>query len=347
MLLIDFRSGSNLCRELLNEKLQDTSDAYFIAVLDILSPQSASVKNLPWIQDDSTNRSRFVFYQGDICDGNLVQHIMHRHQINCVINMAACTSVDRSFTHAHTLEFTRTNVLGLHTLLERSLKHGLIKLFMQVSTDEVYGQSETDQDCFTETSPLRPLNPYAATKAAADHLCQSYIQCHKMPIIITRSNNIYGPQQFPDKIIPAFITRLLRGEKCLLHGLGDCRRRYLFVNDLCDAILLLLDRGTLGQIYNIGANDDDEFCNIDIACMLIRKIYSAQNVVETDYIQHVSDRLYNDTRYAMDSSKLRTELGWTPKTSFHDGIQRTIDWYSQNASEEWWNVDKSNSKRQE
>jgi len=292
---------------------------YHIVVLDKLS-YCSNVKNI-----DPVRKMNCAFVQGDIMDAGLVTQILNEHEIDSIVHFAAETHVDNSF--GNSVAFTNSNVLGTHVLLEclRASK-GQVRRFIHVSTDEVYGSCD-DGVAKSEKVALDPTNPYAATKAAAEHLVKSYLHSFQLPVIITRGNNVYGPRQYPEKLIPKFINRLYRGMKLPLHGNGQNRRSFVYVMDVAKAFDLILHRGTTGEIYNIGT--DNELRNIDVAEALI-KAFGKEDKKE-EIISFVPDRAFNDVRYFIDSSKLHT-LGWSPKTKFLDGLKETIAWYLEHAN---------------
>lgn len=302
--------GSNFVVHMLHKY-----DKYHIVVLDKLS-YCSNVKNL-----DPVIKKNCTFVKGDIQDAGLVKDILSKHRIDSIVHFAAETHVDNSF--GNSVAFTQSNVMGTHVLLEciRTL-NGQVRRFIHVSTDEVYGSCE-DGVAKIEKVALDPTNPYAATKAAAEHLVTSYLHSFQLPVIITRGNNVYGPRQYPEKLIPKFINRLSRGMRLPLHGDGQNRRSFVYVMDVAKAFDLILHMGTIGEIYNIGT--DNELRNIDVAQELI-KAFGKDNEKEK-IITFVPDRAFNDVRYFIDSGKLH-KLGWSPKTSFKDGLKTTIDWYA-------------------
>lgn len=252
-----------------------------------------------------------TFYKCDLNDKNFVEFILESNDINYVIHFAAQSHVDNSFDNS--LQYTEDNIKGTHTLLDCCKNHRKIKLFIHMSTDEVYG--ETKDDTFTEYSILNPTNPYAATKAAAEMLVNSYHHSYKFPSIIVRANNVYGPHQYPEKLIPKFIKLIDEGKKMTIHGQGQAKRNFLHVFDLINALEIVMKNGQIGQVYNIGS--EDEFSVMDIA-KLILKIKYPYDKLESN-IKFVEDRPFNDCRYSIDSTKLK-ELGWEPKISFKEGL---------------------------
>lgn len=278
----------------------------------------ASEKNIDEkIRDDK----RYKFIKGDICDFNLIAFILKEYKIEIVIHAGALTHVDHSFNQS--LEYTRNNVLGTHTLLEACRQYGKIEKFINISTDEVYGSSNhSDINSKDESSLLYPTNPYAASKACAEMICHSYIESFNMPIITTRSNNIFGPNQYPDKVIPKFIQLLMENKKLTIHGNGCQIRGFLYTKDVCKAFETILNKGKIGEIYNISS--PYEYSVIDIAKMLIEKVKNTKNYDE--WITYVEDRPFNDQRYFINDSKLK-DLGWKIEYSFEKALDETIEHY--------------------
>ena len=273
----------------------------------------ASLKN---IEHDSPN---YHFIQGNLCSYDLIRHVLNDYQIDTVIHFAAQSHVQNSFSES--LQYTRDNVLGTHTLLEACRVYGKIQRFIHVSTDEVYGESLGD-DLKTEKSLLCPTNPYAATKAAAEMIVMSYYRSYSMPIIVTRGNNVYGERQYPEKLIPKFICLLQDDLPCTIQGTGENLRAFIHVDDVVRAFETILLKGMVGEIYNIGSTD--EYTVLQIAHRLIHKLKPGEPMDR--WITRIPDRNFNDYRYDIDSLKLR-ELGWSPQISFDEGLQRTVAWY--------------------
>ena len=298
---------------------------YKIINLDALT-YAGNLDNLKDIQ----NNKNYDFFWGNICDRDTVDRLMSK--VNAVVNFAAESHVDRSIVNPNV--FIETNIKGTLTLLDSARQHG-IRRFIQISTDEVYGSLNKD-DYFYETTPLAPNSPYAASKASADMLVRSFYKTYNFPGIITRSSNNYGPFQYPEKLIPYFITQLLKGEKVPVYGDGSNIRDWLFVYDHCRAIDIVLHKGKPGEVYNIGGHN--EKTNLEITKLIIE----ALNKDETS-IEYVEDRLGHDRRYAICNDKIRNELGWEPSTTFEEGILLTIDWYLNN--KHWLNkvIDKKNT----
>jgi UDP-glucose 4,6-dehydratase len=277
----------------------------------------ASLRNF----DTFSTQSNFVFVKGDVTSSDLVNHIILSHQIDTILHFAAQTHVDNSFGNSVT--FTNTNVIGTHVLLESAkLFQPQVRRFIHVSTDEVYGESTTAHDdvSFAEDTAMNPSNPYAATKAAAELLVKSYWQSFQLPVIITRANNVYGPHQYPEKLIPKLIELLNHDRPCTIHGDGSHLRSFLYVTDAAEAFDIVLHHAETGQVYNIGT--DFEISNLDVAKRLLELYCLKQDT----YIQFVADRPFNDVRYHINSNKMK-QLGWEPRVTFEIGLLETIEWY--------------------
>ncbi len=272
--------------------------------------------NLENLKDVQSN-SNYKFVCGDICDKKLVRELIS--EVDCVINFAAESHVDNSIKTPEI--FIETNVLGTLNLLQASRELG-IERFLQVSTDEVYG-SLGRSGYFYETTPLAPNSPYSASKASADMLVRAYRETYGLPTLNTRCSNNYGPYQYPEKLIPFFISKLLRGEKVPVYGDGQNVRDWLYVYDHCEAIDVVLHKGKVGEVYNIGGHS--EKTNLEITHIILDAMGKNDSSIE-----FVKDRLGHDRRYAMANDKISSELGWCPKTKFEDGIKITIDWYLNN-----------------
>lgn len=275
---------------------------------------------------DIENNPKYKFIKADICDAEAVEKALTKNNIDTIVNFAAESHVDRSILSSK--EFILTNILGTQVLLDVAKKVG-IERFLQVSTDEVYGSLPEDRKdlLFTEKTPITTNSPYSSSKASADLLCNAYFHTHKFPVLITRCSNNYGPYQFPEKLIPLMIAKAIDGENLPVYGDGKNVRDWLYVGDHCSAILTVLERGRLGEVYNIGGNN--EWYNIDIVKLILSTLGKGE-----DRITYVKDRPGHDRRYAIDSTKIMTELGWKPEHQFEDGIKLTIDWYVNN--EAWW-----------
>jgi UDP-glucose 4,6-dehydratase len=265
------------------------------------------------------NNERYYFVKGDLCSADLVTYVLEQHCITHIIHFAAQSHVQNSFDDS--MQYTRDNILGTHTLLEccRHYQEKTCKLakVIHVSTDEVYGESGNDK--FDEGSILVPTNPYAATKAAAEMIAMSYIKSYNLPIIITRGNNVYGPNQYPEKLIPRFIQQLKSNQQLTVQGCGLAKRSFLHVDDVCRAFEIILSKGVVGEIYNIGADDDSEFTIMDIAKLLVKLIKQTDDFAS--YVRFVKDRPFNDSRYFISNKKLK-ELGWEITIPFSDGIKK-------------------------
>ena len=303
--------GSNFVRLVLSNS--ETS-IQAITVLNKLT-YAGTLTNLAGLPKDA-----FEVIQGDICDQSLVSELGKRHDV--IINFAAESHVDRSINSAR--DFMTTNIVGAQTLLE-TLRFGTVQTIIQVSTDEVYGSIENGS--WDENFPLNPNSPYAATKASADLIARSYSKTYGVDVRITRCSNNYGPNQFPEKIIPLFITSLIDYKKIPLYGNGQNYREWLHVEDHCQAILKVLTNGKSGEIYNIGGGT--ELSNKD----LTMKILNLMNKDES-CIEYVRDRLGHDFRYSVDPTKSQKEIGYSPLIDFEQGLNETVQWYSEN--QKWW-----------
>lgn len=303
--------GSNYVRRIIDGHLKGVSN---LIVLDKLT-YAGTLSNL-----DSVPKDSFQFIQGDICDESLVSGLVD--QVDSVINFAAESHVDRSISDPG--RFIETNVKGTQTLLS-AIKSGLDKKFVQISTDEVYGSIETGS--WDENCPLLPNSPYSASKAAADLITRSYFKTFGLNINITRSSNNYGPHQFPEKVIPLFITNLIDGKKVPLYGSGLNVRDWLHVDDHCRGIHEVLMKGRAGEIYNIGGGE--ELTNKELTKLILDAFNKSD-----ENIEFVPDRLGHDLRYSVDCRKISSELGYKPQAQFKVGIQESIKWYRENES--WW-----------
>jgi dTDP-glucose 4,6-dehydratase len=273
-----------------------------------------------------------IFVRGDICDPSAVLTALDEHKVTHIVNFAAETHVDRSILGSG--PFVQANVVGTQVLLDAARARNIEK-FLQVGTDEVYGTLPEDRPDlkFTEETPLQPSSPYSASKAAADCLVRAYFHTFNTPVLITRCSNNYGPYQFPEKVIPLFVTHLMEGKKVPLYGDGLNIRDWLHVEDHCDAIWTVLTRGTPGDVYNIGGNN--EITNRKITETILKEM--GKNWDES--VQYVKDRPGHDRRYAIDASKIKNELAWEPKHRFEQSIKSTIQWYKDH--QDWWRAIKS------
>jgi dTDP-glucose 4,6-dehydratase len=267
--------------------------------------------------------ANYVFVHGDIADPSLVNSLFAQHRFDAVVNFAAESHVDRSIETPQV--FLRTNILGTQTLLHAALHHSASR-FVQVSTDEVYG-SLGPEGAFTEETPLSPRSPYSASKAAADHLVFAYYHTYGLPVSITRCSNNYGPYQFPEKMLPLMTINALRGEPLPVYGDGMQRREWLHVSDHCAAIDLVLERGRAGEVYNVGGVNERP--NLEVIRALLAILGKPESL-----IRHVKDRPGHDRRYAINATKIRTELGWEPAIPFEEGLRTTVQWYLDHR--DWW-----------
>ena len=299
--------GSCFIRHILN-KYKD----YKVINIDALT-YAGNIENLNDVKDNPN----YKFVHGNICDKELVRELMK--EVDCVVNFAAESHVDRSITGPEI--FIETNVKGTLNLLQAA-KEAKIERYLQVSTDEVYG-SLGKTGYFYETTPLAPNSPYSASKASADLLVRAYYETYKMPVLNTRCSNNYGPYQYPEKLIPFFISKLLKGEKVPVYGDGLNVRDWLYVYDHCSAIDTVLHNGKIGEIYNIGGHN--EKTNIEITKLILNAMGKDESSIE-----YVQDRLGHDRRYAISNDKIQSQLGWEPSLTFEEGIKITIDWYLNN-----------------
>lgn len=273
------------------------------------------------VSEEIRSDPRYVLIKGNLCDSDLMTKILETYRITSVIHFAAQSHVQNSFEDS--IRFTHDNILGTHTLLEACRKYGAIKKFIHVSTDEVYGESmnTVDEQHKTEHSILCPTNPYAATKAGAELIAQSYNHSYKMPIIITRGNNVYGPNQYPEKLVPRFIELLKTGKKVTIQGDGSAVRAFLHVSDVAAAFETILDKGSVGEIYNIGCDEGMEYSVLEIARILINMIHGTEDYDK--WIEYVEDRPFNDQRYYISNQKIK-DLGWSIKTDFLSGLNEFV-----------------------
>lgn len=277
---------------------------------------------------DIENHPSYHFVRGDIRNRELLEYVFDQFQIDTVANFAAESHVDRSITEPDL--FVKTNVLGTQTLLDVA-KSRNVKKYLQISTDEVYGSLGAD-GYFTETTPLAPNSPYSSSKASADLLVRAYYETYAMNVSITRCSNNYGPYHFPEKLIPLVITNALEGKDLPVYGDGKNIRDWLYVEDHCAAIDLVLHKGVSGEVYNVGGHNEKR--NIDIVELIVDTLGKSREL-----IKHVTDRLGHDRRYAIDPTKIETQLGWKPQYTFETGIKATIQWYLEH--EDWWRKIKS------
>jgi len=290
-----------------------------VVVLDALT-YAGNLHNLDDFQADPGVK----FVPGDILDGELVGSLLRDERIDAIAHLAAESHVDRSILGP--MAFINTNVVGTATLLEAA-RAASIKRFLHVSTDEVYGSLEPHDPAFTEQTPLAPRSPYAASKAASDHLVLSYVHTYGFPALVTRCSNNYGPFQFPEKLIPLMILKALAGEPLPVYGDGRQVRDWIHVQDHCAGLSAVLRKGRLGEVYNLGGRA--ERANIDIVHAVLRLLGKPATL-----IRHVTDRPGHDRRYAIECQKAEAELGWRPQHNLEDGLRDTVEWYRQN--ELWW-----------
>jgi dTDP-glucose 4,6-dehydratase/UDP-glucose 4,6-dehydratase len=310
--------GSNYINNLLkSEKFNNITIDYVINIdkLDYCSNK----KNI-----NNSNSNKYIFVEGSICDKELLQGLFDKYNIEYVVHFAAQTHVDNSFDNS--INYTIDNILGTHQLIECCRLYGNIKKFIHISTDEVYGEISINSEDSTEISLLNPTNPYAATKAGAEFIVRSYYYSYNMPILIIRCNNVYGANQYPEKIIPKFISLLRKNKKMTIHGSGLTRRNFIYVDDVVNAINIIAIKGEVNNVYNIGSSD--EYNVIEIATILLNHMKGAEVNIE-DWIEYIKDRNFNDFRYAINTDKLNN-LGWDKTINFKDGIKKTVEWYINN-----------------
>jgi dTDP-glucose 4,6-dehydratase len=293
---------------------------YKILCVDSLT-YAGNMETLKSVMDNGN----FKFYKTDITDRTGIDSIFENEKPDIVVNFAAESHVDRSIENPGV--FLNTNIIGTQVLMDACRKHGTAR-FHQVSTDEVYGDLPLDRPdlMFTEQTPIHTSSPYSASKAAADLLVQAYHRTFKLPVTISRCSNNYGPYHFPEKLIPLMIVNALHDKALPVYGKGENVRDWLYVTDHCSAIDLIIHKGTIGEVYNIGGHN--EMQNIDIVKIIIKELGKSENL-----ITYVTDRAGHDLRYAIDPAKINNELGWLPATKFADGIKMTIKWYLDNR---WW-----------
>ena len=275
---------------------------------------------------DALDHPNFKFYKTDICDREAIYKIFEDEKPNIVVNFAAESHVDRSIDNPEV--FLKTNILGTQVLMDACRKYGIDR-YHQVSTDEVYGDLPLDRPdlFFTEETPIHTSSPYSSSKAGADLLVLSYHRTYGLPVTISRCSNNYGPYHFPEKLIPLMIANALNDKPLPVYGKGENVRDWLYVEDHCKAIDLIIHKGRVGEVYNVGGHN--EMANIDIVKLICQKLGKSE-----DLITYVADRKGHDMRYAIDPTKIHEELGWLPETKFKDGIDLTIKWYLENR--DWW-----------
>jgi len=323
--------GANFVRLVLEERKD-----WQVINLDKLT-YAGNLENLKGVDENP----QYHLVKGDICDRDLVERLFDAHKIDTVVHFAAESHVDRSITGP--AEFIRTNVSGTFTLIEAARRRWLEQVaydagscrFLHVSTDEVYG-SLGESGYFTETTCYDPRSPYSASKASSDHLVRSYFHTYGLPVLITNCSNNYGPYQFPEKLIPLVLNNALQGRELPVYGDGGNVRDWLYVQDHCEAIIRVLEKGRPGESYNIGGHNEKKNIEVvELLCdILDQKVgLLAQGKPRQSLITFVKDRLGHDRRYAIDASKIERELGWRPKMTFDSGIDHTVEWYLDNR--EW------------
>jgi len=272
------------------------------------------------ISEEIRNNNRYTFVKGNICSFDLINHVICTYHVTHVIHFAAQSHVQNSFSDS--LQYTKDNIVGTHTLLECCRQYGKIERFIHISTDEVYGESmlRTNEQKKTEHSILCPTNPYAATKASAELIAQSYFHSFKFPIIITRSNNIYGKNQYPEKVIPKFIKQLRNNKKVTIQD-ATCVRSFLHISDAVQGIFLVLEKGKLGDIYNIGCDENMEYSILSLAKILIEKIQDTNDYDK--WIRYIPNRPFNDKRYYISNNKLKN-IGWKINVPFEQGLENLL-----------------------
>jgi dTDP-glucose 4,6-dehydratase len=308
--------GGNFVYHLLNNHQEDE-----VICLDALT-YAGNMETL----NGAMKNPAFKFVKGDIADREFVYGLMEREKPDIIVNFAAESHVDRSIEQPDI--FLKTNIMGTGVLLDACRKFGIGR-YHQVSTDEVYGDLPLDRPdlFFTETTPLHASSPYSASKASADLLVLAYHRTYKLPVSISRCSNNYGPYHFPEKLIPLMIANALADKKLPVYGQGENVRDWLYVEDHCRAIDLIMRKGREGEVYNIGGHNERK--NIDVVKTILKELGKPESLIE-----HVEDRKGHDRRYAIDPTKIHDELGWLPTTKFEEGIKRTIKWYLDNRS--WW-----------
>ncbi len=308
--------GSNFIYYLLSKYPEDK-----IACLDALT-YAGNLRTL----EKAIRNENFKFKKGDISDRDTVFSMFEREKFDVAVNFAAESHVDRSLVNPEI--FLKTNILGTQVLMDACRQYG-IKRFHQISTDEVYGDLPLDREdlFFTEQTPIHTSSPYSASKAAADLLVLSYFRTYNLPVSITRCSNNYGPYHFPEKLIPLVITRAINDKSIPVYGNGQNVRDWLYVEDHCSAVDLVIRKGKAGEVYNVGGHN--EYSNLNVVKTILRLLNKDESL-----IAYVKDRPGHDMRYAIDPAKIHNELGWLPKTRFDEGISKTIEWYVDNKS--WW-----------
>lgn len=307
--------ASHVCEELLQRKSVSKVIAY-----DCLT-YASSVNNI----EGCKHNRRFIFVEGDVLDTDHLCHVLREHCVTHVLHMAAESHVDKSFSNA--IDFTKVNTIGTQSVLIAIQSSPSVQLFVHMSTDEVYGTS--GDSALNETALLNPSNPYAASKAAAEMFVRAYMQSYSLPSIVVRCNNVYGPRQHWEKVIPSFILKNLNNQSPVIDGSGDQLRTFVFVTDAADAIVEILLRGKVGETYNIGTDDEISIAKLALKLKCLMKS-------ENNPIWSGKDRPFNDKRYFIDFSKLRRELNWKPVTEFSSGLSKTITWFQNVDMKSYW-----------
>ena len=327
--------GSNLVHYLLGEAAADHGvEIERVVNLDKLT-YAGNLSNLTALKDDP----RHVFVRGDILDGAAFYELLQQHDINAVMHLAAESHVDRSIDGPE--DFIMTNFVGTFRLLDAALKHHKERSaagkadfrFLHVSTDEVFGSLSATDPAFSETTPYSPNSPYSASKAGSDHLARAYVHTFQLPLVTTNCSNNYGPFQFPEKLMPLMIQKVIRGQSLPVYGDGSNVRDWLYVEDHCRGLFLSLLKGRIGETYNIGGRC--EMKNIDVVHAIIDAVNAERPELQRSaeaLITYVKDRPGHDRRYAIDCSKIAAELGWEPRETFQSGLRRTVQWYLDNAA---------------
>ena len=332
--------GSNLIQQLMNETTHHVVNLDKLTYAGNLSSLKVCI-----------NHERHAFEQADLCNPAALHHLFEKHRPDAVMHLAAESHVDRSIDGPG--DFIQTNILGTYHLLQAAREHWSFRIseagvsgnpasalrnsdfrFLHVSTDEVYGSLSPNDLGFSETTPYSPHSPYSASKASSDHLARAWHDTYGLPVLVTNCSNNYGPYQFPEKLIPVVILKCLRGEPIPVYGKGENIRDWLYVGDHCAALRTVLDKGIPGETYNIGGNNEQT--NLDLVkhiCLTLDKLHPGAQPYES-LISFVTDRPGHDLRYAIDPTKIRSELGWEPKETFETGFRKTIQWYLDNP--QWW-----------
>ena len=312
--------GSNL-----THYLAELKPDWKITALDLLT-YAGNISNISTLIESKS----VDFIKADITDENTIDDLFKSKNFDLVFHLAAESHVDRSIHSS--LPFVHTNVLGTQVLLDAAMKYG-VKRFVHISTDEVYG-SLGPTGRFLETTPINPTSAYSASKAASDFMVLAAHKTHGFDVVVTRCTNNYGPYQFPEKLIPLFVTNAVEDKSLPLYGDGMNVRSWLYVTDHCEALLLVAEKGKAGEVYNIGGSEEAEIPNRDVTYQILKLLDKPESLIEK-----VPDRLGHDRRYAIDYSKINSELGWKPVTPFNDGLAKTVQWYI--ANESWWREIKS------